>query len=207
MNDSLFLDDAELVRLTGRKFKSHQIAWLRKEGLAFRVNATGHPVVLRSTAYPRAPDPTPEPAEPVRPPRVYAGSALQAYHQRQREISDVLIERYAREESDRLIALERAKPELERLARLNRSALVRYHAAKRRVVKLQRTPPWADQKAIRAIYTEAMRLKRETGTEYHVDHEIPLQGKFVSGLHVHQNLQILTGSENSKKSNRFEVQS
>lgn len=51
----LFLDDAELVKLTGRKLKSHQIAWLRREGLAFRVNATGHPVVLRSTVDQRAP--------------------------------------------------------------------------------------------------------------------------------------------------------
>lgn len=55
MNDNLFLDDAELARLTGRKLKSHQIAWLRKEGLAFRVNATGHPVVLRSTVDQHAP--------------------------------------------------------------------------------------------------------------------------------------------------------
>ncbi|HQR98106.1 MULTISPECIES: DUF4224 domain-containing protein [unclassified Polaromonas] len=55
MSDSLFLEDAELMRLTGRKLKSHQIAWLRKEGLAFRVNATGHPVVLRSTVDQRAP--------------------------------------------------------------------------------------------------------------------------------------------------------
>lgn len=51
----LFLDAAELVQLTGRKPKSLQIAWLRKEGLAFRVNATGHPVVLRSTVDQRAP--------------------------------------------------------------------------------------------------------------------------------------------------------
>lgn len=55
MSGDLFLDDAELARLTGRKLKSHQIAWLRKEGLAFRVNATGHPVVLRSTVDQHAP--------------------------------------------------------------------------------------------------------------------------------------------------------
>lgn len=40
-----FLTDAQLARLTGRKTKSRQIQWLRKEGLPFRVNATGHPVV------------------------------------------------------------------------------------------------------------------------------------------------------------------
>lgn len=37
------------------------------------------------------------------------------------------------------------------------------------------------------------------------DHDIPLQGKRVSGLHVANNLQILTGSENSRKRNHFEV--
>jgi hypothetical protein len=48
-NDApLFLDDAELVALTGRKLKSKQVEWLRHNGIAFRVNATGHPVVTRS---------------------------------------------------------------------------------------------------------------------------------------------------------------
>jgi hypothetical protein len=87
-----------------------------------------------------------------------------------------------------------------------RRALVRYHVAKRRAAKLRRTPPWADMEAIKAVYEEARRLTRETGIDHHVDHEIPLQGELVSGLHVHNNLQILTGSENSRKKNRFEVE-
>jgi hypothetical protein len=45
MSDDRLLDDAALVRLTGRKQKSRQIEWLRAEGLPFRVNATGHAVV------------------------------------------------------------------------------------------------------------------------------------------------------------------
>jgi len=43
-----FLDDAELVALTGRKMKSRQIIELRRMGLPFFVNATGHAVVARS---------------------------------------------------------------------------------------------------------------------------------------------------------------
>lgn len=44
---SLFLNDEELRQLTGRTLKSRQIAWLKEQGLPFRVNATGHPVVAR----------------------------------------------------------------------------------------------------------------------------------------------------------------
>jgi len=48
MGSALFLDDAELTQLTGWKMKSRQIQWLRQNGIPFRVNATGHPVVTRS---------------------------------------------------------------------------------------------------------------------------------------------------------------
>lgn len=40
-----FLNDEELQQLTGRRMKSRQIEWLRTQGLPFRINATGHPVV------------------------------------------------------------------------------------------------------------------------------------------------------------------
>jgi Domain of unknown function (DUF4224) len=47
MSDSApFLADADLRRLTGRHQKSRQIEWLRAAGVPFRVNATGHAVVL-----------------------------------------------------------------------------------------------------------------------------------------------------------------
>jgi len=48
MSSTLFLDETELAQLTGRKLKSRQIEWLRQNGIPFRVNATGHPVVTRS---------------------------------------------------------------------------------------------------------------------------------------------------------------
>ncbi len=45
---SLFLEDDQIARLTGRKTKTKQIEWLRREGIPFRVNARGHPIVTRS---------------------------------------------------------------------------------------------------------------------------------------------------------------
>lgn len=90
--------------------------------------------------------------------------------------------------------------------RISRAPLVLFHANKRRAGKIQRTPPWADLDAMRAIYDEAARLTRETGKPYHVDHVVPLQGKKVSGLHVPANLQILPASENIRKRNHFEVE-
>lgn len=95
-------------------------------------------------------------------------------------------------------------PVKERKPPMERPALLRMHARRRKAAKKQRTPPWSDLDAMREIYAEAHRLTQETGVMHHVDHIVPLQGKTVSGLHVPNNLQILTASENSRKGNRYE---
>ena len=77
--------------------------------------------------------------------------------------------------------------------------------AKRKAIKKQACPPWADLSEIEKFYTQARVLTETTGEEHHVDHIVPLQGRKVCGLHVETNLQVLTATENIRKGNRFKV--
>ncbi len=78
-------------------------------------------------------------------------------------------------------------------------------SGKRRSAKLNRTPKWLtadDIEHMQALYSVAAMFQRESGIVYHVDHIIPLQGKFVSGLHVPDNLRVIPAVDNLKKSNK-----
>ncbi len=68
--------------------------------------------------------------------------------------------------------------------------------AKRRAALLQRILPGTDLKAIEKVY-----INCPPGMT--VDHIVPLQGKTISGLHKVENLQYLTLSENSSKTNKY----
>jgi len=67
---------------------------------------------------------------------------------------------------------------------------------------LRRTPSWADHEAIATVYEQCDYIERLTGIAHEVDHFYPLQGKTVSGLHVQNNLRLLTAKENRRKGNR-----
>ncbi len=70
--------------------------------------------------------------------------------------------------------------------------------------KLKRTPSWANKEEILKLYREAKVLSNTTGEKYHVDHIIPLKGKYVSGLHVENNLQVVKANINQQKYNYHE---
>ncbi len=68
------------------------------------------------------------------------------------------------------------------------------------------TPKWAKKEDIQAIYEEAKRLTIETGIKHQVDHIIPLKHPLVCGLHVKENLRVITQEENYKKNNKFIIE-
>lgn len=81
-------------------------------------------------------------------------------------------------------------------------------SARKRATKLKRIPCWLndnDFQKIKQIYLEAKEKSDKEGKKYHVDHIIPLRGKYVSGLHVPSNLRILLAEENLVKSNKFNL--
>lgn len=74
---------------------------------------------------------------------------------------------------------------------------------KRRATKISATPPWANHKAIKAMYRLAKAMSDHSAIKYTVDHIVPLKHPLVCGLHVEANMQILSHSDNSRKGNRF----
>ncbi len=69
--------------------------------------------------------------------------------------------------------------------------------------RVEAQPKWADQSKIDAVYTE-MKRKAVNGRRYHVDHIIPIKHPLVCGLHVENNLQVLTARANLVKGNHFQ---
>ena len=124
-------------------------------------------------------------------------------------------EEYRKQQNERILAWYHAnfeknkekKNARNRAWRANNKDIINFHTNKRYTAKKQRLPAWLTEenlKQIQVMYTLATSLNKSTGIQWHVDHIIPLQGKNVSGLHVPENLQVIQGSLNSKKGNRFE---
>lgn len=85
---------------------------------------------------------------------------------------------------------------------------VTYHTSTRRSALAKRTPPWLTHEhyeQMRAMFWAASLMEMATGEKHHVDHIVPLRGKLVSGLNVPWNMQVLSATENLKKSNRHDL--
>ena len=69
----------------------------------------------------------------------------------------------------------------------------------RKVGQRQALVSWADMGIIAELYSKGKLLGMD------VDHIIPLKHPLVCGLHVQDNLQLLSPEENNKKRNKFEL--
>lgn len=75
-------------------------------------------------------------------------------------------------------------------------------AAERRRLALERaSPAWRDREKIEKIYQDARDFTQLTGVVHEVDHFYPLQGELCCGLHVPENLRVVTFAENRAKTN------
>ena len=93
-------------------------------------------------------------------------------------------------------------------AKANNKGSVNAHTVKRRLAKINRTPKWLTEDdfwMMEQAYDLAALRTRLFGFPWHVDHEIPLQGKLVSGLHTPYNLRVIPGVENVKKGAQYGV--
>lgn len=82
---------------------------------------------------------------------------------------------------------------------LKNKGKIAFYTRSRKSAKIQRTPKWSNQKLIQKIYDFSAYL----GSEFHVDHIVPLKGKMVCGLHTECNLQVIQAKENLKKHNKL----
>lgn len=80
--------------------------------------------------------------------------------------------------------------------RLRTTGRGKYNTMLYHTSRLQRCPVWANLKLIQEIYLNCPE-------DCEVDHILPLRGKLISGLHVENNLQYVTKSENASKNNKF----
>jgi hypothetical protein len=121
---------------------------------------------------------------------------IKIYRRKNSEKISATRKKYVSKNKERVLEISR------NWARKNPEKIRGYWNKRQEYIK-RATPKWADNSEIEKIYVESSRLTRLTGIRHHVDHIIPLTHPLVCGLHIPDNLQILTASENCKKHNRF----
>ena len=195
------LTPAELVAVTGKRRIAAQAGALARMGVPYAFTGTAIDL-LRAVGEAHALVKPPEPEEeefPIAPPSDYMRGL-----RRWREERAWAAERHAeamREDEEMRVAMA---PEREARERIERMAKRRARGAARRASVRVQTPAWADKERISEVYALAVKLTEQSGLPHHVDHEIPLRGRRVSGLHVHDNLRVITATENLRKRNKFE---
>lgn len=123
-----------------------------------------------------------------------------AYHAANREAMSQRNRDYHEQNRSRLLPVMRERNLSRYYSDKEYQYKVLIECASRRAPSKKFIPSWSDPASIEAIYSYAAALRR-AGLSAEVDHIVPIKSKLVCGLHVHENLQILTKSENSRKKN------
>lgn len=146
--------------------------------------------------------------------KAYQKVRRKAYYARTREESirkaaEWRLENEKRRQENRKAEYARnreAAKESSRLYRKNNPDKVNAWSKNRIHAKRSAMPAWADKARIKAYYDVCAFFNEVNGfTKYHVDHIIPLRGKLVTGLHVHNNLQVLLAAVNRSKGRKYVV--
>jgi hypothetical protein len=122
---------------------------------------------------------------------------------RARKTRKIYAEKHAEEsaiqkKAYRLTIVDKLRETRRQHYRLNKSRYLANAMGRKKYVK-RATPPWADHEAIVKFYELRDTLSEQTGIQYHVDHIVPLRSKFVCGLHVPANLQVIPAVDNLSK--------
>jgi hypothetical protein len=129
-------------------------------------------------------------------------TALEWYH-RNKESADAYRKTYAKMNKEKISQKNKKWGARKRAAKDPIYYATRLAAQrKREAAKLNAVPAWADDFVTKGMYQIASVFRR-IGINMQVDHIVPLQGATVSGLHWHENMQLMTGTDNSSKHNRY----
>lgn len=79
----------------------------------------------------------------------------------------------------------------------------RANSSARRALQRNAVPSWVDSRAVQLIYSKAIEMSGLLNVRLTVDHVVPIKSPYVCGLHVQDNLQLLSFSDNAAKGNRF----
>lgn len=119
-----------------------------------------------------------------------------AWHERNRKRSrEIGVERYEKKK-DAIKAQHKSYRE-------NNRDKVRAYTAKYRASLIAATTSWANEFFIDEAYQLAKLRSKVTGIQWEVDHIVPLQSKYVCGLHCESNLQVIPAVENKRKMNSW----
>lgn len=128
--------------------------------------------------------------------------AIKQYRISRRVIDRELAKKWATENPDKIKAYAKKWRE-------NNQHVKTANQNKRRVQKINASADW-DVELTDLVSVEAAHLcclrEQATGFAWHVDHVIPLRGVNVSGLHVWNNLAVISAKENMSKGNKFTVE-